>query len=191
MIPQADLRFLISFSARHVGPGADMLDPRPRGQAGVLSGKDKSQLERSARRQVTKGRYAAALPLHRARFFFFLALPGSGSLCSKAERAFPPWLGGRRAPNFLHLCCAKNLNVVALTAGRFCWLCLGSGIMGDARGAVGELWRWCGAGCALIRQCGQEVAQTSLLRSGGMTELSRGGVGFWERVWRVKLKTSL
>ena len=63
--------------------------------------------------------------------------------------------------------------------------------MGDARDAVGVLWRWCGAGGALIRQCGQEVAQTSLLRSDGMTELSRGGVGFWERAWRIKLKTSL
>jgi hypothetical protein len=49
----------------------------------------------------------------------------------------------------------------------------------DAGGAVGVLWRWCGASGALIRQCGQEVAQTSLLRSDGMTELSRGGVDFW------------
>lgn len=57
--------------------------------------------------------------------------------------------------------------------------------MGDEGGAVGVLWQWCGTGGALIRQCRQEVAQTSLLRSGGMTELGRGEVGFLKRVENV------
>ncbi|OCK87629.1 uncharacterized protein K441DRAFT_350900 [Cenococcum geophilum 1.58] len=72
-IPQADLRFLVTFCARHVGPGAGMLDLRPRGQAGVLSGQGRSELERSARWQVTKGRCTAALPLHWAVFCFGFA----------------------------------------------------------------------------------------------------------------------
>ena len=49
-----------------------MLDLKPRRQAGVLCRKGRSQLEKLARWQVTKGRYAAALPLHRASFFLSL-----------------------------------------------------------------------------------------------------------------------
>ena len=62
--------------------------------------------------------------------------------------------------------------------------------MGDAGGAVGVLWQWCSAGGALIRQCGHEVAQTSLLRSGGMMGLGTGlGTGLDDRVFKTSLRS--
>ena len=80
----------------------------------------------------------------------------------------------------------ENLDVVALSAGTILLLVLREWNNEDVAGAVGVLWKWCGADGALIRQCGQEVAQTSLLRSDGMMKLGRGAVGLWERVWRIE-----
>ena len=117
------------------------------------------------------------------KFFFIFALPGNGSSCSRAGRTRSWVVEGPRA--FAPMLC-ENLDVVALSAGTILLLVLREWNNEDVAGAVGVLWKWCGADGALIRQCGQEVAQTSLLRSGGMMKLGRGAVGLWERVWRIE-----
>lgn len=94
-------------------------------------------------------------------------------------------LGDGRASNFcVHA--VRKLGCCGSKCGTILLLVLRGRNNGDVAGAVGLLWQWCGADGALIRQCGQEVAQTSLLRSGGMMKLGRGAVGFWEKVWRIE-----
>ena len=158
-----------------------MLDLKPRRQAGVLSRNGRSQLERLARWQVTKGRYATTLPLHRASFFLSLLCRVTGHRAAGQDAQ----LGDRRAPSFCTHA-VRKLGCCGSKCGTILLLVLREWNNEDVAGAVGVLWKWCGADGALIRQCGHEVAQTSLLRSGGMMKSGRGAVGFWERVWRVE-----